>query len=471
MSSKNKIIIFGVILLILISSTIIYFLIPKIEIVLNGNSKITLELGNKYNELGATAYVNKIFNKKKLNVEIIGNVNINKIGKYEIKYRVFDNNNVKEIERIVTVIDTVKPIITLNSEIKACKNNKIVEIDATAKDNYDGDITNKLNYRVENDNVFLTVSDSSNNKMEISEKIKYIDNEIPVINLINDETIYILLGEEYQEYGASANDSCDGNLTDKITIENNVNTNKIGTYEVKYSVKDNEQNEVKVIRKVIVVDEKNKIVEKVKNGIIYLTFDDGPGVYTSEFLNVLAKYDVKATFFVTNQFPKYQYLIKQEYDQGHTIGIHTYSHKWSIYESVEAYSEDFKKIDNIIYDQIGIHTNFFRFPGGSSNTVSRNYNKGIMTKLSQIMTERGYIYFDWTFDSGDTSKNKNSKNDIINTVKKYLKGDGNYIILMHDLKKSTLEALPEIIEYAKERGYVFEPITENTPIAHFKIAN
>ena len=205
--------------------------------------------------------------------------------------------------------------------------------------------------------------------------------------------------------------------------------------------------------------------------VIYLTFDDGPGKYTEQILEVLSKYDVKATFFVTNQFPNYQHLISEEYKQGHTIGIHTYSHKWSIYSDVETYLDDFNKINEIIRNQTGVESKIFRFPGGSSNTISKNYNKGIMTSLSQLMTEKGYIYFDWNIDSGDTAKKRNSKEDIIKNIKKNLNGDGAYIILTHDIRKNTLEALPEIIETAKTFGYEFAAISESTRAPHFEVSN
>lgn len=94
-----------------------------------------------------------------------------------------------------------------------------------------------------------------------------------------------------------------------------------------------------------------------------------------------------------------------------------------------------------------------------------------MTTLSQMMEEKGYVYFDWTFDSGDTSKKDNSVEAILKNVKTNLKGDGNYIILMHDIKENTLKALPQIIEFAKTNGYDFAKLTENSPVVHLKIVN
>lgn len=133
--------------------------------------------------------------------------------------------------------------------------------------------------------------------------------------------------------------------------------------------------------------------------------------------------------------------------------------------------EDFNKMNDIIYQETGIYADIFRFPGGSSNTVSRGYHKGIMTKLAYLMEEKGYKYYDWTFDSGDTNKKDNSTKAIINNVKANLKGDGQYIILMHDIKKNTIEALPEIIKFALANNYTFDKITDKTIVPHFKIAN
>lgn len=470
MKEERNIIILGSILIVLFILFIILSFIPKLEIKLNGSSKINVEVGSEYKELGATAYITKLGSKDPKKVKIEGSVDSTKLGEYIIIYQVESNNIKKQIKRTVKVVDKIPPEIILNKEIKACKNNNIIDIDIKAVDNYDGDISENVKYRIEDKFIYISVVDSSNNKTEIKENINYIDDIPPRLTLNGNESIYIKIGDKYEEYGAKAIDSCDCDLTQNIEIENYVDIQKVGTYKVIYKVKDKNNNESKISRKVFVVNEQDKI-PTVNNGIIYLTFDDGPGIYTEEFLNVLEKYNVKATFFVTNQFPKYQSLIKKEYELGHTVGIHTYSHKWSIYRSVDTYLEDFNEIEQIIFEQTGAHPSIFRFPGGSSNTVSRQYSKGIMTKLSKVMTEKNYLYFDWTFDSGDTSKNRNSKEDIIKTVKENLKGDGEYIILMHDLKKNTLDALPEIIEYAKSVGYEFKPITTDTYPEHFKIAN
>jgi len=473
MSAKNKIIIVGGLLVLLVFLSMICVFIPIIKIDIVGEKKLIVGLGENYKEKGAKAYLTTLFQKENIKVTTHGNVNTDKLGEYLITYKATWKGIEKEKIRVVKVVDNTPPIITLNQNIKVCQKNGLAEIDATAIDNYDGNITDKIGYKFEKNKIYLSVLDSSNNKSEIIKNIEYIDSEHPTIALNGNETIYLNKNENYEELGATARDSCDGDLTNKIQIDGTVNSKVPGTYKIVYKVSDSFGNEVRKIRNIIIYKSETVDINspKVNDATIYLTFDDGPGQYTEQILKILDKHDVKATFFVTNQFPKYRYLLKEMYKSGHAIGVHTYSHKWTIYESVESYLNDFKKIEEIIFNETGISPKIFRFPGGSSNVVSQKYKKGIMTELSKIMTEKGYVYFDWTFDSGDTSKKDNSANAIINNVKKSLKGEKNYIVLMHDIKKNTLKALPEIIEYAKTLGYEFNYLDENSPTAHFKIVN
>jgi peptidoglycan/xylan/chitin deacetylase (PgdA/CDA1 family) len=474
MISKNKIIIIGIVIILLLVMCIVDVLIPRIDIVLNGDKFVVVHVNDNYDDKGATAYLKRLSGKKELTVETNGNVDTKQIGKFVIKYVAKYHNYSKENVRVVSVVDQESPIIKVNKQITACKANNVVNIDANATDNYDGDLTDKIKYNINDDEITLVVYDSSDNCGKISEKLEFIDSEKPTIQINDKKEINLEVGDKYIEYGASANDSCDGDLTPNIKIDGTVDVNKSGKYTLKYTVSDSFGNEVTATRIVNINEGTKKVKQKEyksEKSTIYLTFDDGPGKYTAELLDLLDKYNIKATFFVTNQFPKYQSLIKEEKTRGHTIGVHTYTHKWSIYKSVNTYLDDFNKMQKIIIDQTGEESKIFRFPGGSSNTVSRKYCKGIMTKLADIMTQKGYEYFDWDFDSGDTSKVDNSKEAIINNVEKRLKGNDSYIILMHDIRKNTIEALPTIIEYAKSKGYKFAPLDENVNPAHLHIAN
>ncbi len=468
--NKKKIIIIGSILIFINVLLIISIFLPKISIELNDKVFVTVRVGENYSPLGAKAYVKNIFGKDEIKVTVSGEVDVTKVGKYPIVYTAKANGLKNTKIQIINVIDDVKPQITLNGNVKACKNNKVIDINATANDNYDGNITDKIKFKIEKDEIFLNVSDSSKNESTIKSAIDYVDNEKPVISINGQEVMYIKEGSAYEEEGATASDSCDGDISENIKISGKVDTSKLGEYKIKYEVKDEYGNVVTKERKVVVVDKDDDPLAYVTDGTIYLTFDDGPGQYTAKILDILAKNNIKATFFVTGQFSKYYDLITREYNEGHTVGIHTYSHKWDIYDSVDTYLADFNKIEQIVFDKTGTHPKYFRFPGGTSNTVSRKHSEGIMTTLASLMTEKGYTYFDWSVDCCDTCKN-NSVDDIINTIKKYVKGNGNYIILMHDIKKNTLTALPTIIENLKNKGYVFKKIDETTPRKQFAPLN
>lgn len=202
---------------------------------------------------------------------------------------------------------------------------------------------------------------------------------------------------------------------------------------------------------------------------IYLTFDDGPGPYTEKLLGYLRKYDVKATFFVTNQNPNYSYVLKKIVDDGHAIGIHSLTHNWSIYSSTNSYLRDFNAMNDIIKSKTGVDSKIFRFPGGTNNTVSRNYSRGIMASLSKTMMEKGYIYFDWNVDCYDTSGYGTSK--IAQTTINQIKNRKNSIVLMHDLYNSTVEAVPTIIKFGLDNGYTFKVLDETAPSCRFSPVN
>jgi peptidoglycan/xylan/chitin deacetylase (PgdA/CDA1 family) len=284
--------------------------------------------------------------------------------------------------------------------------------------------------------------------------------------------VYVAAGGSYSEPGYSATDNKDGNITAKVQVTGSVDTQHSGAYYKYYTVTDTAGNTAKVTRKIVVYGGNTASdYEDVKPSgkTIYLTFDDGPGAYTNQLLGYLDKYGVKATFFVTNQFPKYQYLIKTAHQQGHKIAIHTASHKWSIYKTPENYMQDFNAMQDIVTAQTGSATNIFRFPGGTNNTISRSQNKGIMTLLSKQMTDSGYFYFDWNVDSNDARYSSTQK--IISDTISQISTKTNAVVLMHDIKKYSVEAVPAIIEYGLENGYTFKVLDENSPAIRFKPAN
>lgn len=204
---------------------------------------------------------------------------------------------------------------------------------------------------------------------------------------------------------------------------------------------------------------------------IYLTFDDGPSPNTPRIISILNSYGIKATFFVKNT--SYNDYMKDIVNNGNVIALHSYTHDYkTIYSSDEAFYQDLQNISDLVYLQTGVRSNIMRFPGGGSNTVSKKYSPGIMTRLTQGVAERGYIYYDWNCSSGDAMKNTVPKETIVASCKK-VPSASNVIVLLHDTgaKNTTVEALPEIIEYYLSCGYTFSTITADTPPVHHKVNN
>ncbi len=205
---------------------------------------------------------------------------------------------------------------------------------------------------------------------------------------------------------------------------------------------------------------------------IYLTFDDGPSSRTPEILKILKDNGVKATFFVING-GKHNHYMQDIVADGHTIALHSYSHDYAkIYASDEAYFADLQQISDVVYNETGVRTQLIRFPGGSSNTKSKKYNQGIMTRLTQEVERQGYVYFDWNLSSGDANGNSVPANTIINNCRKVPKSNA-VIVLMHDAgaKRTTVEALPQVIAYYKAAGCTFAALDVSAPPAHQRVQN
>ena len=320
-------------------------------------------------------------------------------------------------------------------------------------------------------------------KKKIVIKYNVVDKEAPVLEVDSDDNISIYVGDEYKEPTVKAIDNYDGDITDKIKKSGSVDNQKEGIYEVIYSIRDSSGNEsskkitveVKVRPVQNVVPRQNVVYSTSTNiscgdaGTIYLTFDDGPNdLYTPIILDVLKKYGVKATFFITSGGS--DSLVKREYDEGHSLGIHTSSHRYDVvYSSSESFWNDMNVVKDRIERITGSSTVLMRFPGGSSNTVSRHYNIGIMGRLAQEIEANGYEYFDWNISSGDAGGTTNPDVEYSNVVNSLSKSRGN-VILMHDIKYHTSQAIASIVKYGLDNGYTFDILNKNI-ICHQAINN
>ena len=203
---------------------------------------------------------------------------------------------------------------------------------------------------------------------------------------------------------------------------------------------------------------------------VYLTFDDGPSIYTNDILDILDSYNVKATFFVVGkEGTNAEEALQRIVDEGHTLGMHSYSHKYKeLYESMDSFTQDFARIRDSIYQATGVESVCYRFPGGSSNTVSEID----MHDFIDYLDSQGVEYYDWNVSSGDGGSMKLSTDTLLENCTKDIDTRDTSIILLHDSaeKPTTVEALPDIIENILARpDTVILPITENTrPIHHIE---
>lgn len=464
-TNKVLVIIIFIILILLLSS--IYLTIPKIY--LNGDKNITLSYKDTYTEPGYSAKQN--FKDITKEIKIDSNLKEKTLGEYQITYKINYLFLTIKKTRKITIVDKDKPTITVPSNpIKVCPNTTLDEIDYKAYDDYDGDITSKVTLKESQNKLSLNVKDSSQNEFSLEVKINRLDDDAPVITLKNNQTVYLTSGETYNEPGYTATDNCDGDITSKVTTEGTIGTS-LGTYHIIYKVTDSAGNIATTTRTVI---RRNSTTPPnsgvIENNTIYLTFDDGPSSLTTGYiLDVLKEEGVKATFFVTCNGP--DSLIKRIYDEGHTIALHTASHNYSyVYSSVDNYFADLSRVSERVKNITGIESKIIRFPGGSSNTISRTYHYGIMTELTNEVISRGYRYYDWNVDSNDAGSAHSSQEvyqNVVNNLSPYRAN----MVLMHDIKTTTKDAIRDIIRYGKNNGYTFKQIETNTYMVRHPVNN
>lgn len=408
-----------------------------------------------------------------MNVTIKGSVDSSKLGTYHIHYKAKKGIFSVQKSREVKIVDTKAPIIELNKiDGYYPKTGETYQEEGfTATDNYDGDITSKIK-RTEDKNVITyTVSDSSGNKASVQRTIEYNDGIAPTITLNGDSDITIKAGTRFEDPGCTAKDSHGNDISDSVSVSDNISTYRAGTYTITYSVTDKFGNETSIDRTVTVEAVKQTATTSSGNKVVYLTFDDGPGAHTQQLLDILDKYNVKVTFFVTNVNSGYENMIAKEAAAGHTVAIHSASHDYKkIYSSVDAYFADLNEMSDIIYAQTGQRPKLIRFPGGSSNTVSLKYCSGIMTTLTKAVTDQGYKYFDWNVSSGDAG-GTTSTEEVYQNVVNGMKSHNVSVVLQHDIKGFSVNAVERIIQWGLANGYTFLPLTTSTEDVHHGVNN
>jgi len=398
-----------------------------------------------------------------------------------ITYSVKDSfGNETTIVRPLECKDVVAPTITLNvaDKLIIAEGSDFMDPGFTAFDDVDGDITANVIASGTIDSTIYgkqyltyTVTDSSGNTCQI-QRVVVVQEFTPPDLYLAGTCAFVRAGEEFVEPGYNAFDDIDGDVTADVVVTGILDTNTVGIYPLTYTAVDSSLNVTTLTRTVYVYEPQSEDLRvNPTDKVVYLTFDDGPGPHTEKLLDILDKYNVDVTFFVTNQFPDYQQMIGDAYFRGHTIALHTYTHSFpKVYASESAYYTDLMKMSAVVEQQTGIAPTIIRFPGGSSNTISKRYCKGIMTALTQSVTYNGYQYCDWNVDSGDASTAKTAA-DVAANVIAGIQGRESSIVLQHDTKLYSIEAVEEIICWGMLNGYTFLPMTETTQMHHHDVVN
>ncbi len=185
---------------------------------------------------------------------------------------------------------------------------------------------------------------------------------------------------------------------------------------------------------------------------VYLTFDDGPSDrVTPKILDVLAEEDVKATFFIIGiQAETRKNLLKRIYREGHTLGVHSYTHRYNeIYSSPESLIEDIDKCNKVIKSVTGRYSTAYRFPGGSFN---------LSEKLISAVSKHGMRYVDWNASTRDAEIINATPEQLLHASVTTAACTENVVLLAHDstTKTATADALKDIIHHFKAEGYVFK---------------
>lgn len=262
---KVKLITLFLLIINIIFLSMILFIVESREVInfsLTGDNPYFLDLEQEYKEPGFVAEKCQRKHCEKLKVTITDNKEENP-NDYEIKYSFKHKNKDYVLFRTVKSIDTTPPAIELKGSEKTiiCPGKEYKEEGFTATDNVDGDLTSVVSRREEKNKIIYSVEDSSKNKTETTRTITSEDKTKPVIKLKGSETMTLYVGSTYKEPGYTATDNCAGNITSKVKVTKDINTNKVGTYKVTYTVTDRYQNETIIKRTILIKERPKSVVE------------------------------------------------------------------------------------------------------------------------------------------------------------------------------------------------------------------
>ncbi len=441
---------------------------------MNGRTEMELPLGTRYVEPGCRAVsAGRVFGegRRAIPVAVSGTVDADVPGDYVLCYEARRGAQRYHASRTVHVVDRTAPIIRLESRegYSLTWFDEYEEEGYSAWDELDGDLTAQVSRTVYDDRVTYKVADAAGNQCIVTRRLPFTLGR-PTITLAGGEQTQYPRSLRYVDPGFTATDAQGNDLSAFVRVTGEVTPTVCGSYARVYTIENGRGDAVSVTRQIEVVPAALPEIAEPEEKTIYLTFDDGPGPYTGRLLDVLADCGVQASFFVTCNSPDDLDMVGRAAREGHTVCVHSASHDYgAIYASEEAFYRDFEACEDMILAQTGSYTRLFRFPGGSSNTVSR-FNRGVMSRLAENMSAMGYRYFDWNVSSGDAGGTTTAEGVYQNIVSGCA-GKQVCVVLQHDVKPYSVAAVRRVIDWGRENGYTFKALDLTSPPMQHPIAN
>lgn len=451
-----------------------FILLPPTHMQLNGRTEEHISAFAAYTDPGARLLRGGDPTDAAVTVE--GKVNTDVPGDYTLTYQADFRGRSYTAKRLVHVEDREAPELALTgqAEVTVSRYDLFQDPGATARDRCDGDLTASIQVtdKASGDvhTLTYTVTDKAGNAATATRRVTVPGHRGPGDHPVRPAGAVRSPGRRLSGAGLHR-PGRRRRRSDRLRHPGRYGEHRLprGLYPDLYRHRQGRGNTATATRQV-------SVYENSSGGSpVYLTFDDGPSDrVTPRVLDTLKAYNVHATFFIVNYGESGKALIRRMIDEGHTVAIHGYSHDYAaIYKSDEAFMQNIYRLRDRLRSDFGYEAAIIRFPGGSSNTVSRQYSVGIMSRLAQRVQAEGFTYFDWNVSSGDAAGTPASSGQIYNNVTSALRHDRSNVVLMHDAgaKGTTADALPDIIRYCLANGYSIQPITPATKPVHHGIAN
>ena len=456
-SGKKWILIIAAVFVLLLSAVAFVLTANRLSlsVELDGEPEMMLEYGGHFQDPGAHLCVRGSLlwkdgmSPEDVSVDIQGKVDDEKTGKYILTYAADYRGMHAEAQRIVRVVDTVCPEIILAPDTGGTllPGTPYQEAGYRAIDNYDGDITDRVVRSEEYGKIIYAVTDSSGNPGYAEREVPYYDPIPPEITLEGDADMAITTGTFYQEPGYSALDNVDGDLTQQVQVDGEVDWLTPGTYSVTYTVTDGYKNTTTVTRTVEVQAVPRPEVVWPEGKVIYLTFDDGPSEETARILAVLDQYDGHATFCVQGyKVESFASTVRRAIAQGNEIASHTWNHKKLTELSSKNVRSQLERTNQAVASVAdGYQVKVLRCPYGSVGKTVRN-----------VCADLDMIIASWELDTLDWSTRSTNK-----TYRAIMKGAKNgCIVVCHDLYGTTASAIEKAGPELVAKGYQLVTVSE-----------